>query len=555
MGEAATTGSGIADWARVSENHSERDASRVVKKHGTTLGVKISDANVQGATMPWIDPRSWFEYIIRFGLLYHFVGLAYEQRRNIRDTLVEFWNDYRKLVPHFSLFTDDAAQTDFSRLVPLYLHGDEGRTLKKSAFMVTAIQAVIGAGFSEQRLKRPKNRQRLQVNFTGHSYSTRLVCHGIPKLCYDRNPTYFQEAVGLIIESMKNLLRTGVIDESTGETFRFILIGVKGDMPFLQKIGGLKRGWNTAAKRVREGEDRNPAKGICYMCLAGTDQHPCEDFSSNASWMSTISVLNPWDVMPAVLALPHDLSAPADFFKADVWHIIHLGCGKCFISSVLQLLLPFAPASNNDARFSWMSLHYKNFCQQTKRQSHCTKITAHMVSFGDKTGAMGNWSKGALTTTLLAWLPRVLDELQVDNFLKECKVACEDLNAVFSYLFEAPLFLNRQEASLIAAHGCSFLRAYGRFAMTQFRCSKPHLFPLYPKFHYFHHSMDRLEKESLATGVALNCLSTSCQMDEDAIGRTSRISRRVSSREVQLRTLQRYLMNAHTVWTKLGLLK
>lgn len=556
MGEVAANKSGILDWAKIKDHTSERDTSRVIKKQGTKLGVPITEINVRTKVMPWIDPRAWFEYIIRFGLLHYFAGLRVCEKLRFRARLLEFWENMKRIQPHFSLFCDDddgGNTCDFSRLVPLYIHGDEGRTLKKGGLMIVSVQPVIGGGFAEKRLKRPKDFDRMQVNFKGHSFSTRLISLVIPKTLYESDQSFFQEAMDKFTDSMKGLLENGVVDSSTGETFRFCIIGVKGDMPFLQKVGGLKRSWNTTVKR---GTARTPAKGICFLCLAGTAGFPCEDVSARPDWVRTIGIKDPWDRTPSILAtLPHDLKNPAEHFKVDVWHCVHLGLGKSFVSSVVQLTLPFVPATNNDERFQWLTGHYKSFCKRTKRQPHVTKITPYLVSFGDKTGAVGCWHKGALTTVLLAWIVALLYDLHVDDFLKSCRLAAERLNALFGFLYEAPLFLEKNEAEWASMHGTQFLQEYAHFALSQYQLRKPHLFPLYPKMHYIDHIFKRLRWEADDCDKAFNCLSTSCQMDEDAVGKSSRISRRVNIRLVQRRTLERYLLNCYAVWTKFGLIQ
>ena len=157
--------------------------------------------------------------------------------------------------------------------------------------------------------------------------------------------------------------------------------------------------------------------------------------------------------MEILATVPHDLSDPPEHFKVDVWHCVHLGLGKSFVSSVVQLTLPL-------------------------------KITPYLVSFGDKTGAVGCWHKGALTTVLLAWIVAILYDLQVDDFLKSCRKAAERLNALFAYLYEAPLFLEKNEAKWASMRGTKFLQEHAYFALCQYQAKRPHLFPLYPKMHY-----------------------------------------------------------------------
>lgn len=77
----------------------------------------------------------------------------------------------------------------------------------------------------------------------------------------------------------------------------------------------------------------------------------------------------------------------------------------------------------------------------------------------------------------------------------------------------------------------------------------------YPKLHSMHHMMVRLRDDATSLGYSQNCLATSCQLDEDLIGKVSRLSRRVSIRATAERTLGRYLVAAHSAWRDAGLIK
>ena len=105
-----------------------------------------------------------------------------------------------------------------------------------------------------------------------------------------------------------------------------------------------------------------------------------------------------------------------------------------------------------------------------------------------------------------------------------------------------------------SARGFAFLRAYGELAEDLFQLQKPWLFPLYPKAHIFHHTIIRLRHEASEKGLSVNPMVYSCQMDEDVVGKTSRLSRRVSIRCTMQRTLERYLVNSHDAFQKAELI-
>ena len=100
-----------------------------------------------------------------------------------------------------------------------------------------------------------------------------------------------------------------------------------------------------------------------------------------------------------------------------------------------------------------------------------------------------------------------------------------------------------------------FVRTYTALATECFHLQRPHLFPLFPKIHAVQHTWLALKNESATHGYGMNPLTASCQLDEDTIGRVSRVSRRVNVRLVVLRTLQRHLMSSWNIWMDAGVLR
>ena len=455
FGEAKASQSGISQWAKIQDKNSERDVQRLVKKQRTVLNVRITELNIQGQHLPWISPKDWLRYILTHGLLYMLSGLQLDQRHLIGRTWKEFWTRYEILHPSFELFFMDGI--NFETTIGLYIHGDEGRTLKRGGLMVTSLQSVLGNGFGSRRRKRPRDQDRLQINFAGHTYLTRFVTSVMAKTHYQSNPDFFHDTMEAMALELKDLLVTGLKDPHSDNVYKFCVIGIKGDMPYLQKVGRLKRSWNTGVKR---GTERTQPKGVCHLCLAGTTNFPCEDTSTQPVWAPTVGLRVPWEVTPVfVLHLPKDRENPADYFKPDLWHCVHLGVGKSFIASSLQLALETVPGSNNDDRFEWLTNHYTRWCRSMKRCCYISKISAYIVSYGDSAGATGNWSKGAVTTSLMLWLVKLLGDIAADQhgFLARCKAAAKSMNAALAFLYQAPLFLEEDECRFVVARGMFFL--------------------------------------------------------------------------------------------------
>ena len=196
------------------------------------------------------------------------------------------------------------------------------------------------------------------------------------------------------------------------------------------------------------------------------------------------------------------------------------------------------------------------WCRANSKQSHISKVSAYLVSYGDAGGAMGNWHKGALTTNFCQWIVDLLgsEGRDPDGLLVKCREATFRVNSLFTMLYKAGAFLGESECAHVAEQGLRFLAVYAELALKMYRDNRQYLFPLYPKLHIWHHLVLAVKQSGERNQSAINPTMWGCQMDEDTVGRASRLSRRVNIRRVASRTLERYLVSAYTAFTKAGLL-
>lgn len=551
MGEGRSASCGVDKWASCNLRHSERDAQRTMKKQGTKLDVPITSISCDGVNLPWIAPQTWLRFVIKKGLWPVMAGCDRFDHDGARRNWSDFWTEYKKVNPGFELFS--MPNVDLSRTAAWLVHGDEGRTLKKNGIMITSLQSALGRGYDEKRVAGPPG--KLRVNFAGHSFTTRYIVSATPKTVYESTPEVFHSSIDHVAKSLSKCLHEGFVDVATGETFRVAVLGVKGDAPYLAKVAHFYRSYNTTAKR---GEERGPPKGICPYCLAGTNGFPAEELSTlEPRWLRTIGVKLPWVRCPSLIQnLVHDRGDPAAFFKTDLWHVVHLGFGRSWVASVIQLLLSYLPCANLDEKWDYLTTHYLRWCTANKRQAHVAKITPYLMSYGDSSGAMGNWHKGALTSNFMHWLVDLLGDVRGEpgGLLVQCRAATYRMNAMFSLLYRAGAFLSEQECSFVSEQGLQFLKTYSMLAGHMFGASKQWMFPLYPKLHMFHHQMLEIRFLGNSVKTAASPMMFACQMDEDTVGRSSRLSRRVNIRRVSLRTLDRYLVSAYAAHAKAGLL-
>eukprot|EP00438_Fugacium_kawagutii_P026041 Skav215413 [mRNA] locus=scaffold356:294693:296865:+ [translate_table: standard] len=554
IGTAAAAQCGISVWGKGSLHHSEEHVQRVTAKQGTKLDVPISSLIIENVEVPWISARDWVEWLVKKGLWPRLAGARANDYNMAGQIWTHFWNEFEKTNPDFEVFTKPF---DRAKTAAFLIHGDEGRTLKRHAILVTSLQSCLGQGFDNKRLPQRVNGQwTLKVNFIGHSFTHRFVTSTIPKTHYETNPELFHKMMEKLAESLKDLFDVGVFDPVTRETFRVVVIGVKGDAPYLAKCGKFYRSYNTTVKR---GTEQSVPKGVCHRCLAGTIGFPCEELATmTPKWLGTQGVRMPWlSTPPVVEHLMHSISDPATFFHSDVWHVVHLGFGRSWVASVLGVTLEVINEPNLERKWAYLTDEYRSWCRSNRTQTHINAITPYLMSYGDKTGTMGQWHKGALTTTFMKWLPQLLGKLSCDprGLLPECKEATSSLNGLFGILYRADAFLTTSECERIVSKGMNFISTYAKMARAQYQAGKPWNFPLYPKLHVFHECLLTIHADKLRCGIAANPLLFSCQVDEDQIGRSSRLSRRVNPRFAMLRTLERFLIAANTAYTQAGLIR
>lgn len=116
--------------------------------------------------------------------------------------------------------------------------------------------------------------------------------------------------------------------------------------------------------------------------------------------------------------------------------------------------------------------------------------------------------------------------------------ATSDANSWLTALYHEGLFIRAPVARGIALRGLKFLHGYAKLAKMAFDRGQKR-FALIPKGHYLHHQVLDLLHQSERSRWCPNLLMYGCQLQEDYVGRPSRISRRVSPKTVPLRVLQR----------------
>ena len=184
--------------------------------------------------------------------------------------LAGFWDKFVVEFPDHPIGACFEAGLNKASVVPINLHGDGGRCYRKAEIMILQWQSAIGQGTRFSNAKRKlETRDDAQINLAGHSLSTRFLMSTMCKKYYDQDPAPLLELLGHVSDWFGSLFDEGIW--VGGTCYKFLPVGLKGDLVFQSKAGGLLRAFTHVRKR-RPTAKSKPLAGICWLCQAGTPQ-------------------------------------------------------------------------------------------------------------------------------------------------------------------------------------------------------------------------------------------------------------------------------------------
>ena len=562
---AASRSGGLVALSKCKENNSERDTHKLLTQ---TLGLGLPIPATQLETehpdlsIPMLKLSDWFAYILKLNLFYVLTGLRSPDRKREEAILQTFWSKFRLQSPQHEIFVlADAGKIDLSHTVPFALHGDEGRGRRRQAFMVCSFHSLLGRGTAQGREHRASEGRpyaKLELNFLGHTYTTRFLFAALNKKSYcDDNADVFPLLMEEATKDLRKLLTEGLTNRY-GERFYGALVHITGDWPFLQKSGSLVRTFNNVDKKANA-QNKQAPKGVCHLCRAGQIGYPYEQVETRRPhWLSTMYTSSPFRDTPPFLDLPHVKPEAPALWAFDIWHCWHLGVGRNFVGSVLAIYSTLEEGGSVEDRFDSLTKRYRIWCQTQKRTALLTKITKESIQWPNtKSFPTATWHKGDITRVMMLWIQQRAEEEDFSDhaLLPMVGQAACAINECFRILYRSPLFLEPSVAAQVAGLGLRFLRRYGHLAASAQEASLS-LFVMMPKTHPLHHIFLELLWSSEKGTPRLSPLAVSVQCDEDFIGRPSRLSRRVTGkRPVLQRVVERYLQSCYSAWEDAGYIR
>ena len=198
----------------------------------------------------------------------------------VGDLLEMFWDRYEQICPGHQVFeAARSRQLVLRQTLPIYLHADEGRTLKKKAAFLIQFQPAFGKGVghknSPEIIQQRLQELRMQPNFKGHSFTTRFLSGLMLRSTYAENEAALSDLIELICLDLQRLGTDGYLLKN-GMRLWLAPLGNKGDWSYLAQVGNFTRSYRNAPKHPRS---RLPDKPMCHLCMAGAAGYPYEDVS------------------------------------------------------------------------------------------------------------------------------------------------------------------------------------------------------------------------------------------------------------------------------------
>ena len=336
--------------------------------------------------------------------------------------------------------------------------------------------------------------------------------------------------------------------------FYAALIGAKGDLKHQHECGFLTRSYYNLGRTNRI--------MMCSLCHAGAEGYDHEDCAEQPSWYGTLFSTRPWIVPPPLASAPYDHGKPEDVFKLDMLHLFKVGLGRHICASAIAALCLLGfwdsvdDSKNLPDRLARAHASFRLWCLAEREQPGLRSFTVAFFTIKSRASFPWSNSKGSDTTLMLRWL-RFLTALELQQespfktshevFLRKLKHAVEHGLEVFRVLHNHGLWLERNCAKLLYGHLMLLLRSYKAMARA---CQEKQIagFSLVPKFHAIHHVAVSIGTD-IRSGAAmvLNPLYAGCEMNEDFVGRLSRLSRKLATKTLTRRVLQRHLFKKKAV--------
>ena len=534
-----------------------RDLMRSFRHYGVGWQVPIETYRyVQGATsldVHYLSPEKLLTFLIEN---HPAVLFGEPDMSKVKSILQGFWEGYRKFHDTHCVFSQ-FGRNEIHRVIPLAIHGDEGRGRRRSSTTVVCLEAILGlkghvgpcstcvpSGLCRWQMDVGAEHPSLKTmrsNLKGASMVQHWPLFVLPGTLH----RFYKPLTFKLLEEIATILNRcfyhGV--NARGEKWHLAIIGSKGDLKWFSKICCLTRGYE------RQGIVNNIP--MCHHCLAGGPGLPPEDVvQETPAWCNTIYTQRPWSIVkpPALRDLPFDSNIPEALYRHDLFHVLKLGLFRDLTGSIVFLFLRwdvFGAAGKVEDKLNSAFGSFTLFCKAEGHSPALRSFTPRLFNYSSRRSFPWMNIKASDCTLVMRWL-RVLTigvktegshywQIPILDVIHG--VLCMGLE-FYRILTTHGLWLTRACAATAYEKGQAVITGYSWLAnwtmMNHFN-----LFSLKPKLHFYKHVVLDLKLQLDRGNVrVLSPISWECSQNEDMIGLISRLSRRVDSKVVTRRCLQ-----------------
>ncbi|CAE7908201.1 unnamed protein product, partial [Symbiodinium necroappetens] len=396
----------LREFASIREKDAEEACHKLFKKYGLTVPVEIEtiDAGNEGELkkLPVVKISTWAKYLLDSGRLEQLTGVPEPE---MEPRLEEFWQRYRKLYPEHQVYV-----------------------------------------LAENQIVRKPNIKRdpMGMNYIGSTWSTHFAFGSLLRSYINKDASCLDKLMAAFGQDMTDLATQGVWSENGEKRLWIQILGVKGDLPALGKIGNFVRNYSRVPKKP---SSKTPCVGICWLCKAGQEHPvhiPFEDFRPAAAWKTTAFAERPWQEEPPILAaIPGLPDKPEAFFVTDFWHNFHNGLGKFWVANALAMFIyrvQIIPERSIEKKLEWLSADFISYCSRvniTPFMKEFTRDNLSMDSFDSY--PQGLWSKAEVTTQTMLYLQdlceRFIEPHTPDKIFSGIAEATRLMNTFISVLY------------------------------------------------------------------------------------------------------------------------
>lgn len=189
--------SSIGGFGALDDRNPERGVHRMVSKYKLSLPIPMTDVKVGEHTIPVLMMSDWAKFLLKMNLWYTLCGLSKPDPQRSSAIWTKFWERFRAVQPGHPIFSRGI---NLGNTCGLLLHGDEGRSQRKSALLCISLHSILGYGLRTSAKHAKKGYCSMKLNYKQPTWTTRCLLSVLPR-------AYYADDDGEDLDSFQDLLR------------------------------------------------------------------------------------------------------------------------------------------------------------------------------------------------------------------------------------------------------------------------------------------------------------------------------------------------------------